>query len=140
MVTELLREWAEADPFTELPLATAGTAGRTVDLPFTGVGVEPCAFCAEEADWLMARFAEEAGATTGAGEGFFCTPAAEAYEVAVVTLVEGAETEFCEFAGDVIRLEKSFPRDDLRVDKQRRRGAELKYLDYRGSWTSVASK
>jgi hypothetical protein len=80
----------------------------TAGLPFTGDGVEPCAFCAGEADWLTARVAEEAGATTGTGEGFFCAPAAEAYEFAVFALVEGAETMFCEFAGDVIRVEKTF--------------------------------
>ena len=52
MVTELFLEWSDEDPLAvELLRATAGTAGVTAGLPFTGDGEEATlAFCAEEAE------------------------------------------------------------------------------------------
>lgn len=57
MVTELFLVWSEADPL--LPRATAGTAGVTAGLPFTGDGEAPLAFCTG---------AEAPPATTGGWE------------------------------------------------------------------------
>ena len=81
MVTELLREWSEADPFAALiPRATAGTAGATADLPFRGDGEAALAFCAGEAEEAPTTTAGwEPGATAGAGAAdFLGAPAAEA--------------------------------------------------------------
>lgn len=51
MVTELFREWFEAEPLaTELLRAMAGTAGVKADLPFTGAGEAGLAFCEGEAE------------------------------------------------------------------------------------------
>lgn len=48
MVTELLRAWSVLEPLRlEVPRATAGTAGVTAGLPFTGDDEAPFAFCAE---------------------------------------------------------------------------------------------
>lgn len=43
MVTELFLVWSETDPL--LSRATAGIAGVTAGLPFTGDGEAPLAFC-----------------------------------------------------------------------------------------------
>ena len=82
MVTELFLAWSEADPLAaEVPRATAGTAGVTACLPFTGRADEAAlAFCAEEADAAPTTTGGwEPGATMGAvAAGFLGAPAAEA--------------------------------------------------------------
>lgn len=78
MVTELFRAWSEPFRF-ELPRATAGIAGVTAGLPFTGDDEAPFAFCAGDEDAPTTTTGGcDPVATMGAWAGFFGAPAAEA--------------------------------------------------------------
>jgi hypothetical protein len=101
MVTELLREWSEP-LILALLRETAGTAGVTAGLPFTGDDEASFAFCDEDEAPTTAGGWDPV-ATIGSWADFLGALAAEAYEEAVVAGVSFAGMGFCWLAGDVIR-------------------------------------